>query len=77
MMISLLILQQKDQRQRFMRLHMMIRRIPCILKILANSKTYLSIMNSCVMHKEDKFSSGVINNIHPNTFVNPLTPEKN
>jgi hypothetical protein len=34
-------------------------------------------MNSCVTHKEeDKFSTGDINNIHTNTFVNPLTPEK-
>jgi hypothetical protein len=37
----------------------------------------MSIMNSCVMHKEYKFSTGDINNIHTNTFVNPLTPEKN
>jgi hypothetical protein len=36
----------------------------------------MSIMNSCVMHKQNKFSAGDINNIHSKTFFNPQTPEK-
>jgi hypothetical protein len=35
----------------------------------------MSIVNSCAMHKEDKFSTGDIHNYY-NTIVNPLIPEQ-